>query len=309
MQRDVHVGDLRLHQLKRADRFAELLAFAQVRDDHIEAGLHDAELQPGEHHALVIEPAHQHAHAAMQRPHDPLFGDEAIVEHQLSSGAAAHPHLVDLLANAEALVVLLDQEGGDPARSGFGRGLGIDHQGIGAGGVGDPELGAVEQEPALCSIGAQLHRDNIRSRARFGHRQAADMFAADQLGQVPCLLLVIAPAADLVDAQVAVRAIAEPDRGAGPADFLYRDDMVEIAEPQPAPFFLHGDPVQPQLAHRRPQLVAREPVLGVSARGQRRDLLIGKAARRLADHHGAFGQGEIEVGGGAHGNSSWAFSA
>jgi hypothetical protein len=34
-----------LHQLERADRLAELLAFADIGDDRIEAGLHDAELE------------------------------------------------------------------------------------------------------------------------------------------------------------------------------------------------------------------------------------------------------------------------
>jgi hypothetical protein len=49
-----------------------------------------------------------------------FFGHEAIVEHQLACRAAAHAHLVDLLADGKTLVVLFDQESGDPARSRFG---------------------------------------------------------------------------------------------------------------------------------------------------------------------------------------------
>src|SRR3546814_19423824 len=76
--------------------------------------------------------------------------------------------------------------------------------------------------------------------------------------------------------------------------------MFEIAEAEPAPVCLHGNAVEAERAHRRPQFIARKPVIAVSLRGQRRDLLIGKAARRLADHLGAFAKLEIELWGSAH---------
>jgi hypothetical protein len=38
---------------------------------------------PAEHGALIVEAAHQHADAAIQRPHDVLFRHFAVVEHQL----------------------------------------------------------------------------------------------------------------------------------------------------------------------------------------------------------------------------------
>ena len=42
-----------------------------------------------------------------------------------------------------------------------------------------------------------------------------------------------------------MRAVAEADRGRGPRHLLLRHDMLEIAEPEPAILFRHGDPVQP----------------------------------------------------------------
>jgi hypothetical protein len=93
IERDIHVGDLGLHQLEAADRLAELLALADVGQDHVEARLHDAELDPGEHGALIIEPAHQHADAAILLAHDVLGRDEAIVEHQLAVGEPRMPIL------------------------------------------------------------------------------------------------------------------------------------------------------------------------------------------------------------------------
>ena len=108
---------------------AELLALADIGQDDVEARLHDPELDSGEHGALIIEPAHQHPDPAILRPHDVLGRNEAIVEHQLGGRRSAHPHLVHLLADREALHALFDQEGGDPARPLAG--LGIDHQRVG----------------------------------------------------------------------------------------------------------------------------------------------------------------------------------
>ena len=92
-----------------------------------------------------------------------------------------------------------------------------------------------------------------------------------------------------------MRAVAEADRGRRAADFLDRDDMFEVAEREPAIFLLDGDAVQAEFAHRRPE-IAREPVLGVDLRGERRDLVGGETLRRLADHVGGLTEPEIEPG-------------
>src|SRR6185295_13418478 len=95
----------------------------------------------------------------------------------------------------------------------------------------------------------------VAAGAGLAHRQRSDMFAADQLGEVFPLLLLVRPAADLVDAEVAVRAVAEADRGRGSRHFLLRDDMLEIAKAEPAPFFLDGDAMQSELSHLRPKML------------------------------------------------------
>ncbi len=99
-----------------------------------------------------------------------------------------------------------------------------------------------------------------------------------------------------------MRAVGKPHTGARPADFLARDHMLQIAEAKPAIGFGDGNAVQAQLAHLRPQL-AREPVLAVHLLGQRCDLFVGEARRRLADHLRSFAKLEIEIGGRAHGFS------
>ncbi len=119
------------------------------------------------------------------------------------------------------------------------------------------------------------------------------MLAGDQLGQEALLLLLGAGAADLVDAEIGVRAVAQADRGRGAADLLDGDDMLEIAEARAAEFLLDGDAVQAQLAHLGPQL-AREPVGLVDLGGDRRDLGGGEALDLVAQRVGGFAQAEIE---------------
>ena len=92
-----------------------------------------------------------------------------------------------------------------------------------------------------------------------------------------------------------MRAVAEAHRRRRAADLLDRDDMVEIAEPEPAIRLRDGDAVQPELAHFGPQL-ARKPVLGVDRGGERRDPVGREALGRFADHVRRLAEREIEVG-------------
>ncbi len=171
MQRDIHIRDLGLHQLERADGFAELLAFAKIGYHAIKARLHNAQLQSGEHHALIIKAGHQNADPAVQWPHDALFGDMAIVKHQLCCGRAAHAHFLDLLPDGKARIILLDQKRGDALAARAAIGLGIDHEGISIRRIGDPEFGAVENISALHGVSFQFHRDDIGTSARLRHRE------------------------------------------------------------------------------------------------------------------------------------------
>ncbi len=76
-------------------------------------------------------------------------------------------------------------------------------------------------------------------------------------------------------------AVGEPDRGRGAAHLLHRDAMREVAHAGAAVFLLDGDAVQPERAHRGPQL-GRKAVALVDLGGQRRDLLVGEVAHRVA---------------------------
>src|ERR1700748_2136003 len=101
------------------------------------------------------------------------------------------------------------------------------------------------------------------------------MLAGNQLWQIFALLLFIAVAADLVDAEVGMRAVGQADGGGGARNLLQRDAVLEIAQPRAAEFLLHRDAVQAQRADLGPE-VARKLVALVDLGGARRDLVAGK---------------------------------
>src|SRR5216110_2541275 len=98
------------------------------------------------------------------------------------------------------------------------------------------------------------------------------MFARDQLRQIFALLRVVAVAADLVDAEVRVRAVGQADRRRRARHFLDRDTVLEIAEPGAAIFFLDGDPVQAERTDFWPEISWKLVALVDFGRA-RRDLL------------------------------------
>ena len=264
-----------------------------IGDDHVEARLHDAERAAREHRALVIEPAHQHFHAVVHGPEHVRVRHLALLEHQFRRGRAAHAELVEFLGRAETLHALLDEEGGDAARPGGGIGLGIDDERVGFGAVGDPHLAAVQDVAVALAFGPRRHRDDVRARARLAHGERADMLARDELRQIAPLLRRRAVAADLVDAQVRVRAVRESDRGRAAAHLLHRHDMREIAHAGAAQFLLDGDAEQADGAELRPK-IARERVVAVDRCGARRDLGVGEVAHAVAQHVDLGAEIEIE---------------
>ncbi len=193
---------------------AELLAFVDVRQDDVERGLHEAERPGGQHHALVVEAAHQHVDALADLAEHGLRRNFAVGEYELGGVGAAHAELVELGPLRKALHAALDDEGGDAARARGGIGLGVDDEGLGEGTVGDPHLRAIDDVAVALALGAGGHRDDVRARVRLRHRQRADMLAGDEFGQIARLLRVIAVAHDLVDAEVGMRAVGQPDRAA-----------------------------------------------------------------------------------------------
>ena len=293
LQRGVHIGHLALDQLKFADRLAELPPVVNIGDHVVHDGLHNPDRAASQHGALIIKPAHQHPDAAVYLAKHVLAGHAAVLEHQLPGMAAAHPHFVELLRNAEARHPFFNQECRDAPGVGLGIRLGVNHERVGIRPVGDPHLRAVQDIVRPARVGAQLHAHDIGSGTRLAHGQRADMFAGDKPGQVLALLGLAAVAVDLVDAQVGVRAIGEPDRGARPRDFLHCHHMRQVAHVGPAVFLADRHPEHADLAHLAPQ-VHRKLIRTIRFSGERGNLGFGKSPHGIAQHVDIFAQFEIQ---------------
>jgi len=206
------------------------------------------------------------------------------------------------LRDAETFHALFDQEGRDAACAQLRLALGIDHQGVGVGAVGDPHLGAVEQVIAAFVFGLELHAQDIRARAGFGHGQGTDVLAADQLGQVLGALLGGAVALDLVDAQIGMRAVGETHAGRCAGNFFHRNHVRQIAHVGTAVFLAHGDAQHAQVAHLAPQ-VHRELVVAIDFGGAGGDFGLGKVTHRVAQGIDVFTKLEIQARQVVHGMS------
>ena len=120
------------------------------------------------------------------------------------------------------------------------------------------------------------------------------------LGRYLALLRLGAVAADLVDAEIGMRAVGQADRAEAREISSIATTVLEIAEPGAAVFLLDRDAVQAERAQLRPQ-VARECVAAVDLGGARRDLGRRRSARDGVAHHvGGFAEVEIEAGIAAH---------
>ena len=101
------------------------------------------------------------------------------------------------------------------------------------------------------------------------------MLAGEQFGQIAFLLLGIAIAPDLIDAEVRVRAIRQADRSRSARNLLHGHAMGEIAEAGAAPFLFDRDAEKTKSAELRPQL-AGKLVRTINLRGARGNLALGK---------------------------------
>src|SRR3974390_1920881 len=176
-QRDIHVGKLALHQLEGPDRLAELLAVVKIGDEDVQAALHDADGARRKNGALVIEPAHQDAHALAFAAEHILRGHFAILKEELCRIGAAHAELVELLRRAKSLEAFLYEERRDAARPCRSIRLRVDHERVGVRRVGDPHLGAVEDVARALLFGTEAHRNDVGARTGLAHGQGTHMLA------------------------------------------------------------------------------------------------------------------------------------
>ncbi len=130
--------------LELCDGFTELAALLGVFGGVAPGSGGEAEELGGDADAAFVEGLDGDLVAFADFAEDVGGGNAAVVEEELAGGGGADAELVFFLADGEAWRVALDEEGRDALVAGRGVDGGEDDEEAGFGGVGDPELAAVE---------------------------------------------------------------------------------------------------------------------------------------------------------------------
>ena len=167
-------------------------------------------------------------------------GDAAVVEEKFAGGRGADAELVFLLADRKAGRIALDEEGGDALVAGAGIDGGEDDEEAGFGGVGDPELAAVEE--VVVAVGARGggEGEGVGTGACFGERVGADGVGC-HARKVLLLLGFGAPAKEGVYREGVLYVDEDADGGVDGRDFFDSEDGAEERAADAAIFFGNFD--------------------------------------------------------------------
>ena len=194
---------------------------------------------------------------------------------------------------AEAFRVAFYDEGGDAFRACLYVGFGVDNVNVGVGAVGDPHFVAVQHVVVTGIFGAQFHGNNVGAGVGLGHGECADVFAADEFGQVFLLLLFGSVPVNLVYAQVGVSAIRQANRGRCAADFFHGNHVREVTHARTAVGFVYGNAQQAHVAELFPQIHG-EFVAAVDFFSAWGNFGGCKSVDLLAQHIESFAKAEVE---------------
>ena len=297
----MHVSQLELGVLELGDAPAELDALLGVLDGLLDGSLGQTQGLGGNTDTAAVQGLHGDTEALALLAQQAVLGDNAVLHNQLTGGGALDAHLLLVLAHGEAGVGALHDEGGDllllaAALVGGNAGDGKDHEHVGVAGVGDEDLGAVEDPvlPLLVQHGGGLLALGIGAGARLGQAERADPLAGAQLGQVILLLLL---GAVLIDGSAAQGGVGGDDNAGGAADLAHLLDGHDIGQNVRAgAAVLLGeiDAHHPQLRHLLDGFLGERLVL-VHPLGQGLDFIFGEVTVHLAEHFLLSGKVQIHL--------------
>ena len=290
----LEVGHLELRVLELADALAELFALLGVLDGLVHSTLGDAEGLAGDTDTATVEGLHGEAEALAQLTQLAVFRDAAVLEDKLGGGAAADTHLLLLLADAEARVGLLDDEGADALGAEALVGHGDDDEHVGVAAVGDENLAAVEHPVVTVLDGDGLLAGGVGTGVGLGEAEGADPLAAGELGQVFHLLLLGAGLKDGGAAEGGVGREDDARGGADAAELLDGHAVHDVGAAGAAVLGGDGDAHEAYLGHLLDGLHG-ETLLLVDFGGEGLDFLLCKLANHLQEEFFLFGEAKIHI--------------
>jgi hypothetical protein len=280
--------------LEVRDRPTELPAVLDVVDRGGQRAGRDTHCLRTDGGAGVVERPHRRLETAARLPDDPVRGDGAVAEVDLTGRRALDAQLAFLRAHLEARVIGVHHERGHPVGALVRLG-GREHR-VPArhSGVGDPRLGTVEHPVIAVQPGPGLHRHRVGAGLPLGQRIGNHRLAAGNRRHDLLLQLVRAGdqhrhAAQLVD--------PGDQRGADadPGDLFDHDAAGHRVGAVTAVLLGQVHRVEAGGGERLARLDGIPRVL-IHVRGVRRDLFLGQCADRRAQLPVLLGQLEqVEV--------------
>lgn len=280
----LHVGQLLLDQLVGGQRAAELLAVEHVLAGGVPAEFGGAQGAPGDPVARRVQAGERTAQAA-HFGEGVLFRNEHVVHHDLAGDRGTQADLAMDRRGAQAFPALLEDEAADlPFVI-----LGPDHEDVGDRAVGDPHLAAAQAIAAVDLLRPGDHRARVGTVVRLGQAEAADVFAAGQLGQVLLPGGFVAEFMDRHHHQRGLHAHHRAIAGVDALDFASDQAIADVVEAAAAVGFGNGRAEQAGLAHLAEDLrVGLFVAEGFEhARGQ---LVLGELLGAVANHALFFGE-------------------
>ena len=289
---DRHPGELAVDARKLDQRLAELDAFAGVGEAELEGVLRDAQRARRRLDTGEFEGGHQLAKALALLAAERARGRHLeTVEAQLVFAHAAIAEHLDLAAGhalgRERIVLgaarLLGKEHRQAAMAAAGRaGARQQDHHVGARGVRDPGLCAVDAVDVADALGARGQVRQIRAVVRLGEHGGRQDFAGRKLRQQALLLLV--GAGETNEFAGDFRARAERADADIAARQLLGDDAHRFrAHLRAAEGLRRGQAENAELAELGDCVDRNQLVVVVPGRRERRDLLVGERAELAAD--------------------------
>ena len=202
------------------DRRTEGLALGRVLDGVLERRARHADLARGEPDARLVELAHQALEAHALGADAAILRQEDVLEEDLVRRDRALAELVELVADGEALVAVLDDEGGDALAARARGDRGEDDVVRGDAGVGDPGLRAVQLVAAVDLLRVRRDRAGVRAGLGLGRGERAELRLGSRQRAHPALLLRLVAERDDGAGEERGRADEVADRGVAPDELL-----------------------------------------------------------------------------------------
>ena len=213
----VHLGQLELGVLELGDTLTELDTLLGVLDGLLHGALAQTQSLRGDTDTAAVQSLHGDLEALTLLAQHTVLGDDAVLENQVTGGAATDTHLLLVLTLREAGVGLFHHEGGDLLHGtatlvGGLTGDGDDDEGISHVAVGDEALGAVEDVvlAGLVQYSGGLLALCVGTGAGLGQAESTDLLAGQQVRQI---LLLLSLGTVLKNGSAAQRGMSGNDNG------------------------------------------------------------------------------------------------